>query len=75
MTADNKKTDDFSGVMIEINCFNCANKGICIVIERLFPVEFKTLLARTATPQDMKKFYEAVEKMLARICQNFQESQ
>lgn len=70
-----KKTGDLSDVMIEINCFNCANKNICVVINNLFPPEFKSLLSRVASREDMQKFYEAVEKMLARICQNFQETQ
>ena len=80
-TANNPKTGDSTNasrledVMIEINCFNCENKEICIVIDRLFPVEFKTALAKVASHQDMAKFYEAVEKMLARICQSFQEAQ
>lgn len=73
-TDDSKRTNELEEVMIEINCFNCENKEICIVIDRLFPVEFKTALAKVASHPDMAKFYEAVEKMLARICQSFQEA-
>jgi len=74
-TDASRKTNELEDVMIEINCFNCANKEICIVIDRLFPVELKTALAKVASRQDMQKLFEAAEKMLARICQNFQERQ
>ena len=75
-TADGKKkSDDLSDALIEINCFNCANKEICIIVKSMFPIEFRSALAKVASRPDMQKFYEAVEKMLARICQSFQETQ
>lgn len=58
-------------IEVETCCFNCRHKSICMVVQFMWNENFKPRLAAVMKPEDRPKFFEAVEKVLARLCTHF----
>ena len=67
--AKDDKTEGFDGA--EICCFQCAHKLICNVVNPIWHPDFKKNLRKVAQLDRQQKFFEGVERMLARICDHF----
>lgn len=56
----------------ETCCFNCKNKEICRLVNNMWQPDFKRNLG-LATVQDKRtKFFEAVERYLAKVCDYYE---
>lgn len=55
----------------DVTCFNCMNKSFCNVVNPMWDPNFKKNLGNVAERPRMVKFFEGVERMLARICDYF----
>jgi len=63
------KKDELEG--IEVCCFNCRHKDICRIVNGIWHPDFKMNLQKAAELGNQQKFFEGVERMLARICDKF----
>lgn len=52
----------------EICCWNCRNKGICALVHGLYTKDFKGILLQVAGREKATMFFEAVERVLAKVC-------
>jgi len=53
---------------VETCCFNCKLKSICQIINNIWSPEFKRNIAKAAEADKVQRFFEAVERFLANIC-------
>lgn len=56
---------------VEICCFNCRLKNICKIIGNIWSSEFKKNIAQASEADKIQKFFEASERLLAKICDYF----
>lgn len=56
---------------VETCCFNCRHKAICMVVQFMWNDKFKPRLAAVMRAENRVKFFEAVERVLARLCDHF----
>lgn len=53
---------------VEICCFNCKLKSICKIVNNIWSPEFKRNIAQAAEADKVQRFFEATERLLAKIC-------
>lgn len=56
---------------VQVECFNCRHKSICMIVNNLWPGDFKQRFGQVVKAEDRNKFFEAVERILARLCTHF----
>lgn len=56
---------------LEVCCFNCQHKEICRLVNEIWHPQFKQRLRSIAPLNKQQQFFEAAERMLARICDKY----
>lgn len=56
----------------EVCCYNCKTKDICRIINNIWHPEFKKNLGHATIPDKRTKFFEAVERFLAKVCEYYE---
>lgn len=64
-----KKEEEY--LEVEVCCYNCRHKDICMIVQSMWDEKFKPRLKAVMKPEDRQKFFEAVERILARLCTHF----
>ena len=57
---------------VETCCFNCRLKTICKIVSNIWSADFKKNIAPASEADKVQKFFEAAERLLARICDYFE---
>ena len=56
---------------VETCCFNCKLKSICQIVNNIWSPEFKKNIAKASEADKVQRFFEATERLLAKICDFF----
>lgn len=56
----------------ETCCFNCMNKPICRIVNSIWHPDFKRNLGLATIADKRTKFFEAVERFLAKVCEHYE---
>lgn len=53
---------------VETCCFNCKLKSICRIVNNIWSSEFKKNIAHASEADKVQRFFEAAERLIAKIC-------